>query len=83
MTPLPNQVPDRISRALGEAVVRIWSGLPQNVQHDIFEQAVASTAASEGPGTRIELATFLHGRHSRTSAGIRASAIPEPDSLGG
>ena len=70
---------DRLSYALGKAVVRIWSQLPQDVQHDLFEGAVTA----QGPELRSELALFLHSKHSRTSASIQARAMLEPDSLGG
>lgn len=83
MIAIPNQTPERISRALGEAVVRIWSHLPQDIQHRLFEEAIASQDATQGTQNRTALATFLHDKHSRTCAAIRASAIPEPDSLGG
>jgi hypothetical protein len=83
MAPIPNETPnvtsEQLSRALGEAVVRIWSLLPQEVQHDLFEEAIAS----RGTETRSQLAMFLHGKHPRTCASIKANAILEPDSLGG
>ena len=65
--------------ALGEAVVRIWSNLPQTVQQDLFEEAVKS----HGEPMRQQLAVFLHDKHPRTLDAIRAHAIPEPDSPGG
>ena len=68
-----------IFRALGEAVVRSWSKLPQALQHDLFEQAVMS----QGEFMRQQLAVFLHERHTRTTDSIKARAIPEADSLGG
>jgi hypothetical protein len=52
-----------LSRALGEAVVRIWSQLPQEVQERLFEEAVTS----RGESIRHELAVLLHDRHPRTS----------------
>jgi hypothetical protein len=70
---------EQLSRALGEAVVRIWSRLPNDVQHHLFEQAISS----QGEGIRPQLAVFLHEKHARTCAAIKARAIPEPDSLGG
>jgi hypothetical protein len=73
---------EQLSRALGEAVVRIWSRLPQEVQHNLFEEAIASHGAEHGD-TRSQLAMFLHDKHPRTCASIKASAIIEPDSLGG
>jgi hypothetical protein len=66
-------------RALGEAVVRIWSELPQAVQQHLFEQAVMA----QGESVRQELAVFLHDKHVRTSDAMRARAMLEPDSLGG
>jgi hypothetical protein len=67
-----------LSRALGEAVVRIWGLLPPDVQQHLFEEAT-----SHGSETRSELALFLHGKHPRTCASLKASAMLEPDSLGG
>ena len=66
-----------IFAALGEAVIRLWSHLPQDIQHRVFEEAVAS----HGEPLRAELAVFLHGKHVRTHDHKRA--VPEPDSLGG
>jgi hypothetical protein len=78
-----NERSEQLSRALGEAVVRIWSQLPQEVQHDLFEEAVASKETDQRKQTRSQLAMFLHDKHSRTCASIKASAMVEPDSLGG
>ena len=33
---------DQLTRALGEAVIRIWSNLPQDVQNHLFQEAVLS-----------------------------------------
>jgi hypothetical protein len=65
--------------ALGRAVARCWSDLPQDIQQDLFEAAVKS----EGEASRQNLAIFLHGKHSRTQDAVHGSATPEPDSLGG
>ena len=65
--------------ALGEAVGRIWSNLPQDIQHHIFEEAVMS----QGESMRQQLAVFLHEKHSRTVNSAKDRAMPEPDSLGG
>jgi hypothetical protein len=35
-------ITDQLTRALGEAVIRIWSHLPQGVQDRLFKEAVAS-----------------------------------------
>jgi hypothetical protein len=50
-------------RALGEAVIRIWSNLPQDVQLHLFQEAVTS----HGESIRTQLAVFLHDKHPRTS----------------
>jgi predicted component of type VI protein secretion system len=76
---IAREISERLSRALGEAVVRIWSQLLQHVQCHLFEEAIIF----QGEGTRPELAIFLHERHPRTSASIQARAMLEPDSLGG
>jgi len=65
--------------ALGKAVVRIWSNLPQDVQHHLFEEAVLS----QGESKRQQLAIYLHDEHQRMADAIRAHAISTPDSLGG
>jgi hypothetical protein len=65
--------------ALGKSVTAIWSNLPQDVQQELFEHAVSA----EDDATRERLAVFLHERHCRTTDGIKARAILEPDSLGG
>jgi len=70
---------ERLARALGEAVVRIWSRLPQDIQHDLFEQALRA----EGEHLRQQLAVYLHGKHTRTWDSLKARAMPEPDSPGG
>ena len=68
----------QMSQALGEAVVRLWGILPPDVQHRLFDEAVSHAAK-----TRSQLAVFLHDKHPRTGASIKASAMIEPDSLGG
>lgn len=70
---------DRLSRALGQAVARCWSSLPQEFQHSLFEAAVTS----EGETIRQLLAVYLHSKHERTVSAMQARAMPEPDSLGG
>ena len=70
---------DELSRALGQAVARCWSNLPQQIQQTLFEAAVMS----EGEAIRQPLAVYLHSKHGRTLDTVQARAIPEPDSLGG
>jgi hypothetical protein len=83
MTVIPYQtsepeIAEQLARALGEAVVRVWGLLPPDVQQQLFEEAT-----SHGAETRSQLALYLHGKHPRTCASLKASAIVEPDSLGG
>ena len=73
----PGDVNEELSCALGEAVIKLWSRLPHEVQHRLFEAAVHS----RGEGIRLKLALFLHSKHFRTYDPTRA--VPEPDSLGG
>src|SRR5262245_56463246 len=78
--PSSSVIVDQLTRALGEAVIRIWSNLPQEVQDHLFKEAVAS----QGDSIRSQLAVFLHGKHSRTSDPLGdLREMKEPDSLGG
>jgi hypothetical protein len=70
---------EQLSRALGDAVVRIWGLLPPGVQSQLFEE----TATSQDQKFRPFLAIYLHEKHPRTCAAIQARAMLEPDSLGG
>lgn len=70
---------EQVCGALGEAVVEIWSAMPSDVQHRLFETVVNR----HGESMRPLLAVYLHDRHPRTYAAIRARAVLEPDSLGG
>jgi len=80
MDTIPRDTADRLTSALGEAVVRIWSSLPQEVQHRLFEEAITS----RGETIRPRLAVFLHDKHERTSDPLgKAREMIEPDSLGG
>jgi hypothetical protein len=78
--PSSSVIVDQLTRALGEAVIRIWSNLPQEVQDHLFKEAVAS----QGDSIRSQLAVFLHGKHSRTSDPLgNPREMKEPDSFGG
>jgi hypothetical protein len=73
-------ITDQVTRALGEAVIRSWSNLPQDVQNHLFKEAVAS----EGECIRSQLAVFLHDKHARTADPLgNPREMKEPDSLGG
>jgi hypothetical protein len=51
---------DRISRALGDAVVRVWGRLPHDLQSPLFDEVVAENEEMKG-----HLAVLLHEKHSR------------------
>jgi len=76
---LSAEAADKLSQALGQAVARCWSILPQDIQHKLFEAAVTA----HGETIRQELAVYLHWKHDRTTDAARSRAVPEPDSLGG
>ena len=80
MPPADSPPNDQLTRALGEAVIRIWSNLPQAVQDHLFKEAVAT----RGEAIRSQLAVFLHHKHSRTADPWGdPREMKEPDSLGG
>jgi hypothetical protein len=72
---------EQFARALGQAVVRNWSHLPEKVQEHLFEEAVTS----QGEAMRSRLAVFLHHEGPGISGVVEAQEIEiqEPDSLGG
>ena len=78
--PTPQRAADQLTRALGQAVIRIWSNLPQDVQNHLFQEAVRS----QGESIRPQLAVFLHNKHPRTLDPLgKPREMTEPDSLGG
>jgi len=80
MNLIPSATAEQFTRALGEAVIRRWSSLPQEVQHHLFEEVVKS----HGESIRSQLAIFLHDKHPLTSDLFgEPREMIEPDSLGG
>ena len=78
--PTSSVITEQLTRALGEAVIRIWSNLPQDVQNHLFQEAVTS----QGESIRSQLAVFLHDKHSRTADPLGdPRQATEPDSHGG
>ena len=78
--PTPSVTADRLTRALGEAVIQIWSNLPQDMQLHLLQEAVTS----HGESIRAQLAVFLRDKHPRTSDPLgNPREMKEPDSLGG
>lgn len=58
---------DRYFLVLGVAAADLWSTLPQELQHTLFERAVVLGHKSErDESLREQLAKFLHDHHART-----------------
>jgi hypothetical protein len=70
---------EQLFLAMGRAVSKLWSGLPQETQQQLFEEAVTVG----GEALREPLALYLHERHPRTTDALKQNAIVEPDSPGG
>ena len=68
---------DRISRLLGDAVVRMWAGLPHDLQSRLFNEVV-----SKNEDMKPDLALLLHEKRPRTKAGKQSRAIVEPEFIG-
>ena len=72
-------ITDQLTRALGEAVIRLWGNLPQDVQDRLLKEAV-----SKGESIRSQLSGFLDDKQERTSDPLGdPREMNEPDSLGG
>jgi hypothetical protein len=69
-----DQSEEELFIALGSAASKLWSSLPQEMQHMLFDEAVSF----RGEAIRQPLAIFLHGRHSRTTDALKAEAVLEP-----
>jgi hypothetical protein len=75
----PKDTSEQLSRALGDAVLKLWGELPTGLQNRLFREATTARDVKLRP----RLAIFLHDQHPRTTAARRVQAIIEPDSLGG
>ena len=63
-----NDGKERYVEALGLAALDLWSELPQEIQHSLFEQAVVRGHKTErDESLREQLAQFLHDHHERTA----------------
>ena len=74
--PVPSQptaIDDDAARyfaVLGAATADLWSHLPHELQHSLFERAVVLGHEGErDESLREQLAKFLHEHHERTRAG--------------
>jgi hypothetical protein len=75
----PKDTSEQLSRALGDAVLKLWGELPAGLQTRLFREATTAQDVKLRP----QLAILLHDKHPRTTAARRVQAIIEPDSLGG
>lgn len=64
-----NDIAARYFLVLGAAAADLWSELPQDWQHLLFERAVVLGHQGErDESLREQLAKFLHDHHARTAA---------------
>jgi len=62
-----NDLPARYFLVLGAAAADLWSELPQDLQHRLFERAVVlGHQGEQDESLREQLAKFLHDHHERT-----------------
>jgi hypothetical protein len=68
--PTPSAVNENAARfflVLGAAAADLWSELPHELQHTLFERAVVLGHKGErDESLREQLAKFLHDHHART-----------------
>jgi hypothetical protein len=64
-----NDIAARYLLVLGAAAADLWSTLPQELQHLLFERAVVlGHQREQDESLREQLAKFLHEHHARTLA---------------
>jgi hypothetical protein len=62
-----NDIAGRYFLILGAASADLWSELPQELQHRLFERAIVLGHQGEpDESLRGQLAKFLHDHHART-----------------
>jgi hypothetical protein len=62
-----NDIAARYFLVLGTATADLWSELPQDLQHTLFERAVVLGHQGErDESLREQLAKFLHDHYART-----------------
>jgi hypothetical protein len=67
--PAVNDSAARYFLVLGAAAADLWSELPHDLQHTLFERAVVLGHQGErDESLREQLAKFLHDHHARTAA---------------
>jgi hypothetical protein len=64
-----NDIAARYLLVLGTAAADLWSELPHDLQHLLFERAIVlGHQREEDESLREQLAKFLHDHHARTQA---------------
>jgi hypothetical protein len=64
-----NDITARYLLVLGTATADLWSELPHDLQHTLFERAVVlGHQREQDESLREQLAKFLHDHHVRTMA---------------
>ena len=59
---------ERFSEILGGALISVWSDLPAEVQHQVFERAIRlGHRGVPDESLRERLAQYLHDHHKRTA----------------
>ena len=77
--PAVNDIAARYFLVLGAAAADLWSELPHDLQHTLFERAVVLGHQGErDESLREQLAKFLHDHHART-----AGALTQEGATGG
>lgn len=63
-----NDIAARYFLVLGAAAADLWSELPHDLQHALFERAIVLGHQGEpDESLREQLAKFLHDHHARTA----------------
>jgi hypothetical protein len=66
-----NDIAGRYFLVLGAAAADLWSELPQELQQQLFERAVAlGHQGEQDESLREQLAQFLHDHHDRTAQAL-------------
>jgi hypothetical protein len=62
---------------LGAAVASCWGDIPQEIQQQLFEAAVAAGSADVGDDVlREQIALYLHNHHPRTEQPVTTPLAP-------
>lgn len=63
-----NATDERFAQILGGALISVWSDLPVEIQHQVFERAILLGHRGErDESLREQLAQYLHDHHKRTA----------------